>query len=134
MDLEETEWKSSVQSEQWTKGLITLEEIVISEFCKPVPDETDIVAIAYSQNLKEFEAYHHRISYNSIPRFDKGWVELPFLTHLRIFISAPGLTADPQLFSNYPNVVSVLLLDETQIYQRDEIELCLPAHLSLLGP
>ncbi|KAF9545487.1 hypothetical protein EC957_010903 [Mortierella hygrophila] len=112
-------------------GLVPLENFTIKEQLKPLTDEVDDVAFAFSQTLATItvttlgtDTEMRRI------QLGRGWVDLPMLTQLEIQSNFARLDLHPELLSHCPNVTSVKLSDRTYGYQCQDIVPCQAAHLA----
>ncbi|KAF9276146.1 hypothetical protein BGZ88_001905 [Linnemannia elongata] len=113
------------------RGLVPLENFIIEEHLKPLTDEIDDVAFAFSQTLANITV---RISGIDTEmrwiRFGRGWMDLPNLTRLEIQANFARLDLHPELLSHCPNVTCVRLSDRTYGYRCQDIVPCQAAHLA----
>ncbi|KAH7038647.1 hypothetical protein BKA57DRAFT_473822 [Linnemannia elongata] len=113
------------------RGLVPLENFIIEEHLKPLTDEVDDVAFAFSQTLANITV---RISGIDTEmrwiRFGRGWMDLPKLTRLEIQANFARLDLHPELLSHCPNVTCVRLSDRTYGYRCQDIVPSQAAHLA----
>ncbi|KAF9147374.1 hypothetical protein BG015_011003 [Linnemannia schmuckeri] len=120
-------WKE----ERLPYGLVPLENFTISEQLKPLTDEVDDVAFAFSQTLVTIMVM---ISGTDTEmrwiQLGRGWVDLPKLTRLEIHANFARLDLHPELLAHCPNVTFVKLSDRTYGYRCQDIVPCQTAHLA----
>lgn len=112
-------------------GLVPLENFTIEEQLKPLTDEVDDVAFAFSQTLATITVTTSGIDTEMRwIQFGRGWVDLPMLTRLEIRANFARLDLHPELLSHCPNVTYVRLSDRTYGYRCQDIVPCKTAHLA----
>ncbi|KAG0277575.1 hypothetical protein BGZ95_005710 [Linnemannia exigua] len=124
------------QGEFWRMGLAPLEDIQLSSTSRPLTDEVNDVAVAFSQTLKHLLAISWSICskpLSAMYHVGNNWVNLPLLTSLFVRIDGDRLVIAQDLILHCPNLVSLYLSDETLEYQCKDIQQsCQPAILPCL--
>lgn len=120
-------WEEELQP----RSLVPLEHFTITEQLKPLTDEVDDVAFAFSETLTTITVT--TLGMDTEMRwiqFGRGWVDLPILTRLDIDTNFARLDIHPELLKHCPNVTFVKLADRTYGYRCQDIEPCQAAQLA----
>ncbi|KAF9922424.1 hypothetical protein FBU30_007446 [Linnemannia zychae] len=116
--------QSSIQLEQWRRGLIPLKHIELNGRAQILTDEIDDILFAFNQTLQDLSVesyvYSNGPQYFTIRKF--GWINLPALTQLSLNIYSVRLCIEySEFFLNCPNIETLSLVDGTLDYQHVEI-------------
>lgn len=94
-------------------------------------DLNDLVA-AVSQTLQHLTVWASTLLPLIEPRpviYGQGWVDLPVLTHLSLDVGYCRLVIDRGLLAHCPNLTTLVLRDNTMLYDCRHLLPCLPADL-----
>jgi hypothetical protein len=115
-----------------SRGLAPLEYVLIESYTMST-NEIDDIAFAFSDTLQSI-IVSDDIQPGPHPtiRIGKGWVDLPLLTHLSLYIPRNRLLVDELMLSHCPNLTYVEFSDHLDEYSCQDIVPTLPVHLGQL--
>ncbi|KAG0276726.1 hypothetical protein BGZ95_007141 [Linnemannia exigua] len=98
-------------------------------------DDLDDIAFAFSQSLSYLSVDVPTQGFLNPPKLfhlGRGWVDLPVLTTLCLYVNSYRLVVDPQLLSRCPNLTHLWLDDSSLEYSWEDLVPCQPARLEHL--
>lgn len=116
------------------QGLVTLEDIWISDIRDGFTDEVDDIAIAFSQTITDLRATSTMAAVAIPPAVHsgRGWVDMLVLDRLVLDIKTVWMVLDRELPVHCPNLRYVVLGDRTFDCRCQDIVPSLPARLCRL--
>ncbi|KAG0283295.1 hypothetical protein BGZ96_012342 [Linnemannia gamsii] len=118
-----------------TQSLVPLERIEIRQLADPRIDDINDILFAFQHSLKSLSITALVDVSLDLPRsihLEKGWVDLPVLSHLILNMGLNRLVVGSQALSHCPNLVLLRLSDWTLEYSCQDIIPCPPVHLDQL--